>query len=134
MNFAFHHILKRKTINRRKLCRLKLKYYKYKGGSVQPGNINFIRSDRRVDLAVLRDHPVPLGLGVEHLQYPGLFPEGVPGRRSPGSQGATEEISNGLNREEGVNIWLAPGYYLNIVTAIHYDIVTTFTSQDMITS
>ena len=72
------------------------------GCSVLPGDINFIRSNRRVDLAVLRHHPVPLGLGMEHLQYPGLFPEGVPGGSSSGSQGTAEEISNGLNREGGI--------------------------------
>ena len=63
-----------------------------------PGDIDLVRPDVGVDLAVLGDHPVPLGLGMQHLQYARLFPEGVPGRGSPGRQRAAEEISNCLKR------------------------------------
>ena len=76
-NFAFHHILK-KTINLRKFAEEKSNII-IRQATTLPGEINFIRSDGRVDLAVLGDHPVPLRLSVKHLQYSRLFPEGVPG-------------------------------------------------------
>ena len=76
-----------------------------------PGDIDLVRPDVGVDLAVLGDHPVPLGLGMQHLQYARLFPEGVPGvLTATRRQGPTEKVchglSDGISRVSGATVHL----------------------------
>ena len=65
---------------------------------------------------MLGDHPVPLGLSVEDLQYPRLLPEGIPGGGSSSSQRSAKEVGNGLRRKGRDLKYIS--YYMAVIPVI----------------